>query len=234
MSLLMKPPANHRFRSDRKRCSVTVAGLVMIVLLVPGCGWFGDADRQVVFGTEPDPLEHDYQQLAAYLESEKSCFLISHDSVKVAGMGPRGTRAQGLRSRCFHTVANRTGRGELCDHVSSVSTLLAAGHKNDRQRCLDEAAGNPMYGGQVDREAMYRLAGWDEGRVDELMQRHGLPPEGKYCLLYSREFFAAIDGFPNFAGDDDLEQARSVEWQPHRMLQLPGFPCSGRLMDATG
>lgn len=219
-----------RFRSVRERRFGRSAGQVLIVLLMAGCGWFGDADERVLKGGSPDSLERSYQQLAAYLESEKPCFLIDRESVLVDGMGPRGTRASSLRSRCFHVVANRTGRSELCEHVYSVSTLLAAGYANDRERCLDEAAGNPMYGGQVDHEAMYQLAGWDDQAIDELMQRHQLGAEGEYCLLYSREFFAAINDFPNFAGDDDLEQARAVGWQSHRMLELPGFPCSGKFM----
>lgn len=223
-----------RSRTDRGRRHGPAAGIVLTVVLMTGCGWFGDADKRVVSGASPEQLERSYQQLAAHLESEKPCFLIDRESVLVAGMGPRGTRASSLRSRCFHVVANRTGRDELCEHVYSVSTLLAAGHENDRQRCLEEAAGKPMYGGQVDHEAMYRLAGWDDQRIDELMQRHQLSSDGKYCLLYSPDFFAAIDSFPNFAGDDDLEQARAAEWQPYRMLELPGFPCSGKFMGESG
>lgn len=223
-----------RFLLVRERPPGRVLVLVLAALVLPGCGWFGDADERVIVGTAPDPIERDYQQLAAHLESEKSCFLIDRDSVQVVGIGPRGTRASSLRARCFHVVANRTGRSGLCEHVYSVSTLIAAGHRNDQQRCLDEAAGNPMYGGEVDHGAMHELAGWDDRKIETLMRRHGLPPEGKYCLLYSREFFAAIDDFPNFAEDDDLEQARSVEWRPHSLIELPGFPCSGKFMDAPG
>lgn len=223
-----------RSRSQWERRPSAAAGPVLAVLLLAGCGWFGDADKRVVTAAPPDRLERSYQQLAAYLESEKPCFLIARDSVLVDGLGPRGTRASSLRSRCFHVVANRTGRSELCDHVYSVSTLLAAGHENDRQRCLREAAGNPMYGGQVDHETMYRLAGWDDQRIDELMQHHRIGNKGEYCLLYSREFFAAINDFPNFAGDDDLARAHAVQWRPHRMLELPGFLCTGKFLDTSG
>lgn len=129
-------------------------------------------------------------------------------------------------------MANITGREELCAHVSSVSTFLYSGHEMDRKWCLELAeSGNRSFaGGNVDRQLMLELAGFTENDIDALMRKHDISPNGAYCLLYSREFFAAIENLPNFAGDEDFEEMKAVQWRPHPLLTLQGFPCTGKFL----
>lgn len=85
-------------------------------------------------------------------------------------------------------------------------------------------------GGNVDHRAMFELAGFTETDIRDLMHKHGISADGTYCLLYSREFFAAIENLPNFAGEEDLQAMKAVEWRPHPLLTLQGFPCTGKFL----
>jgi hypothetical protein len=210
--------------------ALTIAGWA--TLAITACGLAGDPDERVFLGKKPDLFEMKYLTLATQIESEKPCYLISRNSISTAPLNPAGVRASYIRSDCFTDVASIVGREELCSHVSSVSTFLYSGHKLNRERCVDLAkSGNRnRAGGDVDRQAMFELAGFTETDVQDLLRKHEISPNGTYCLLYSREFFAAIENLPNFAGEDDLEKMKTVEWRPHQLLTLQGFPCTGKFL----
>jgi len=204
----------------------------VLVLLLTGCGLFGDPDKRVIFPPEPDPLEYQYVELAGHISSEKPCYLISQNSVSVSPLNSPGTRAQFIRSHCFTTVAKRAARPELCQYVASVSTLLYPGHRNNRERCIEEAGQATASSGvgMVDYNAMFELAGFSDEEIRGLIQTHQLPDNGRYCLVFSPAFFEAIERMPRFSSEDGPDQMKNVEWNPHPFLSLPGFPCEGKFM----
>ena len=211
-------------------------GIYLVLgLLLSGCGLVGDPDERVMFPPEPDPLEHRYVELAGQMATEKPCFLISHNSVSVAPLNSPGTRAQYIRSHCFSTVAQRTASPELCEQVVSVSTLLYPGHRNNREQCMEgtEQATSSGGVGIIDHNAMFELAGFSDEKVQELMQAHQIPDNGRYCLIFSPEFFDAIEQMPRFSTEDDLDRMQNVEWKAHPFLTLRGFPCEGRFIDTN-
>lgn len=224
-------PAAARARARR----LGVGLLPACILLLSGCGLMGDPDERVFFPPGADPREYHYVKLARQLASEKPCYLISGESVSVAPLNSPGTRAQLVRSQCFATVARRAARPELCEHVVSVNTFLYPGHRNDRERCIEaaEQATASAGIGIIDHDAMFRLAGFSDEEIDDRLQAHQLPPDGRYCLIFSPEFFERIEQMPRFSPDDDLETMKTIEWRPHPFLRLPGFPCSGRFIDTT-
>ncbi|MCK8516340.1 hypothetical protein M0534_08380 [Methylonatrum kenyense] len=215
------------------KCPSVVVFLICATLL-SGCGFVGDPDQRVLFPSQPHDTEYQYANLARQIASEKPCYLISPDSISVAPFNASGTRAIQLRSRCFATVAERAARPELCEHVVSVSTLLYSGHANDRARCLREADhGQARSGvGVVEEGAMFELAGFSDADIDGLMQAHQLPADARYCLVFSPEFFDAIDHMPRFSSEDEVIGIEDVVWKPHPFLLLPGFPCTGKFVDA--
>ncbi|APX93453.1 hypothetical protein BWR19_11215 [Halomonas sp. 1513] len=83
----------------------------------------------------------------------------------------------------------------------------------------------------VDHDAMLVLAGFSNAEIEALLTAHQLPDHGRYCLLFSPEFFKAIERMPRFSSLDDLERMKRVEWEVHPFLSLPGFPCQGKFMD---
>lgn len=214
-----------------KRLLATI--FLVCVFLLAGCGLFSDPDERVVFPPEPDSREYQYVDLAQHIASEKPCYLISRDSVSVAPLNAPGTRANKIRSHCFSTVAQRTARPELCEHVVSVSTLLYAGHANDRARCVQEASREraPAGVGMIDHDSMFELAGFSQDKVVELMHSYRLPANGRYCLIFSPDFFEAIERMPRFSNADDLESMKQLQWKPHPFLALQGFPCTGKFTD---
>lgn len=216
-----------------KRFAIGI-NLVFIVLLT-GCGLFGDPDKRVIFPPKPDPLEYQYVDLARQMSSEKPCYLISQNSVSVAALNSPGTRARNFRSHCFSTVARRAARPELCKNVFSVSTLLYPGHYNDRERCIEEADQATASGGVgiIDHNDMFELAGFSDVEIYELMQAYQLPDNGRYCLIFSPEFFGAIERMPRFSSEDDMDQMNNVKWKAHPFLTLPGFPCHGKFKDTN-
>ncbi|MDT8450255.1 MAG: hypothetical protein RQ847_08765 [Wenzhouxiangellaceae bacterium] len=82
----------------------------------------------------------------------------------------------------------------------------------------------------MDRELVFELAGFTEEDIEALLRKHEIPPSGTYCLLFSREFFKAIETLPNFGNDEDLEEMKKVEWRPHQLLRLEGYPCTGKFL----
>ncbi|WP_376695403.1 hypothetical protein [Wenzhouxiangella sp. EGI_FJ10305] len=205
---------------------------VWLTSFIIGCGLAGNPDERVLFGKEPQPLEYEYLHLATELWSEKPCYLISDESITVGVIASSGRQASYLRSTCFRYVAAILERPDLCEHVVSVSTLFDSGHDLNQESCEQLARrGDRGYaGGSVEHQAMFELAGFTETDIKDLLRKHDIPPSGTYCLLYSREFFAAIENLPNFAGEDDLEKMKAVEWRPHQLLTLQGFPCTGKFL----
>jgi hypothetical protein len=205
----------------------------LVIIVIGGCGLSGNPDSRMIFPNKPDQTEYDYLKLARQMMSEKPCYLISERSVDVSALNSPGTRAVKVRSSCFYNVAQRAARPELCDEVKSVNTLLYSGHLNNRESCRDDAErGSPSAGiGIIDHDRMYSLAGFTEDEVTELMNAHGLTENGRYCLVFSREFFDAIDTMPNFGSEQDLQKMDELEWRPHPFLKQQGFPCEGRFMD---
>ncbi|WP_017926891.1 hypothetical protein [Thioalkalivibrio sp. HL-Eb18] len=205
-------------------------------VLLAGCGWVGQPDERVLFPSEPDAREYLYVDLARQIASEKPCYLISPASISVAPLSSPGTRAAQLRSRCFATVAQRAARPELCKQVGSVSTLFYSGNANSQERCIQEASqGRPRAGaGMIDHDALFVLAGFSEAEIDALMLAHQLPKNGRYCLVFSPEFFDAIEQMPRFASEDELIGMDDLKWEPHPFLAVPGFPCTGKFLDGPG
>jgi|GEM_PF-1466438 len=203
--------------------------MLFYMLVFSGCGLSGNPDKRVILPPKPDPLESQYLDLARQLGSEKPCYLISSASVFVAPFNSPGTRASFIRSRCFHNAAQATARPELCEQVSSVNTLLYPGYHNNRERCLEDADREKVSSGVgiIDHNTMFEIVGFTKEEISDLMQKHELPKHGVYCLLFSREFFERIVELPNFGSDEDLKRAKSLEWQRHPFLNLPGFPCAG-------
>ena len=221
-----------RARTFNSGPALALTLIACAVTLISGCGLVGDPDERVLFGKEPESLEFEYLHLATELWSEKPCYLISRESMTVGVIGSSGRRASYLRSTCFRYVAAILERPELCRHVVSVSTLFDSGHKLNQESCeqLARSGDHGYAGGNVDREAMFELAGFTETDIRDLLHKHDIPPDGTYCLLYSREFFEAIENLPNFAGEDDLKEMNTVEWRPHQLLTLQGFPCTGKFL----
>ena len=210
--------------------------LVLLWLTVAaGCGLVGDPDERVWWPRQPHDLEYQYINLARFIQSEKPCFLISHDSISLTWVSGPGRQAAYLRSICFHDMAVNLGRPELCDHVVSVSTPLQAGHARNQQACRESVAQSCCAPGtgRVERSLIFDKAGLSPTAVEEMMHRHELPDWATHCLLYSPAFFVALEQLPHFAGDTDLEQARAVEWRPHRDLSLRGSPCRGRFLESS-
>lgn len=212
----------------------TVVVYLMCVIPLTGCGFVGDPDQRVLFPSQPHDTEYQYVNLARQIASEKPCYLISPDGISVAPFNASGTRAIQLRSRCFAAVAERAARPELCEHVVSVSTVLYSGHAIDGDQCIREADhGQARSGvGVMDDAAMFELAGFSDADIDALMTTHNLPADGRYCLVFSPEFFDAISDMPQFSSHDEVVGIDDVAWKPHPFLSLPGFPCTGRFMDA--
>lgn len=212
-----------------------IAVQIVFVAVLTGCGLSGDPDERTFFPSDPDPKEYQYVNLARQIASEKPCYLISHNSVSVMPLNSPGTRAKYVRSHCFSTVARRTARPELCEHVESVSTLLYAGHRNGREQCIQAADRSSASTGVgiVDHDAMFELSGLSSEEVDELMESYQLPENGRYCLIFSPEFFEAIERMPRFSPEDDLGQMKAVKWDPHPFLSLPGFPCEGKFVKSA-
>lgn len=217
---------------DVRRNALPVLFALAVAMAGGGCGWIGDPDHRVLFASTPHDLERQYLHIARHIDSEKPCYLISRDSITVVGMGPRGSRAAYMRSTCFSSLAAITHNPELCREVVSVSTISASGHGRNRERCIEDARrGGPTTGtGAFDQRLLFQLAGWSDAHVDSLMAEHDILSNASYCLLHSREFFKAIESFPNFAAEEDLEKAKKVEWRPHPLLTLLGFPCTGKFL----
>lgn len=209
--------------------------ILMCAGLLVGCGVFSNSDDRVILPPDPDPHEYLYVDLARQTASEKACYLISPISVSVAPLNAPGTQAAYTRSQCFWTVTQRTARPDLCEHVVSVSTLLYSGHANNRERCIQEASRvTPSSGiGIIDHDVMFELAGFSIEDIDALMRKHRLPENGRYCLIFSREFFEAIEQMPRFSSDDDLEQMKKLEWKPHPFLAQAGFLCEGKFANGS-
>lgn len=218
--------------SDNRMVPVTLAVAFCGALILGGCGLGGDPDRRVVFGEPPSDTEIQYLGLARFINSEKPCYLISRDSVIAGGMVSHGNQASFIRSDCFRDIAIENRRPELCEHIVTVNTLLYAGHKLNRRHCeesIERGCCAPGTG-KVDREVVFELAGFKKEDIEALLRKHDIPPSGAYCLLFSREFFKAIENLPNFAGDEDLEGMKKVEWRPHQLLRLQGYPCTGKFL----
>lgn len=57
---------------------------------------------------------------------------------------------------------------------------------------------------------MFKLAGFSEQEIDELMQSHQLPDSGRDCLIFSPDFFEAIAHMPRFSTADDLKPIKNL------------------------
>ncbi len=57
---------------------------------------------------------------------------------------------------------------------------------------------------------MFKLAGFSEQEIDELMQSHQLPDSGRDCLIFSPDFFETIAHMPRFSTADDLEPIKNL------------------------
>jgi len=205
------------------------------MLSLAGCGLLGDPDERRLFPSEPKPQEYQYLELARQMASEKACYLISRNSVSVMPLNSPGTRAQSIRSQCFSEVAKRSARPEPCESVVAVSTLLYSGHRNNRGRCI-QAAGQSRPSaavGIIDHDAMFQLAGLSNEDINRLMQEYELAENGRYCLIFSPEFFEAVERMPRFSSADDREKMKTLQWKPHPFLGLPGFACHGKFPDST-
>lgn len=223
-----------------KRLSSLVVLLAMAVS-ISGCGALSDADDKVFSANsrEPEPAEWLFLALASDIWSEKPCYLIHPESLRVAGFNSAGTQVSYLRSTCFRDVAEATNRPELCDRVRSVSTLLLSGSGLGRQGCIRAASGNSAVSRRLDMPAILELAGYDRAAVDGLLVSAGrfssteraahfrdnepgvFWNEVRQYVIGSREFFDRIDALPGFASAQDVEAMQSVSWRPRFQRDLP-------------
>ncbi len=227
-----------------------LAFMLVMALAMSACGAFSDADDKVFSSNwrQPEPVEQLFLALATDIWSEKPCYLIHPDSMRVAGFNSRGTQVSYLRSTCFRDVAEATNNPALCDKVRSVSTFFLSGASLGTQGCLSSISGHSAVSRNLDMTAILELAGYDAARVNTLLVEAGrfssteraayfrdnhpgiFWNEVRQYVIASPVFFDAIDTLPGFASQQDLQAMQNVAWRPRfrRDLPLPEERASSR------
>lgn len=222
---------------------VSVPAVVSLMLLTSGCGLFSGADETVytMNWRQPEPLEKDYIALANIMESEKPCYLIHPESMRVSGFNSPGTKASLTRSSCFDVAAMVTNDVSLCDQVRSVSHLFYSGASLNRDNCIQSAQGNVGYSFNLEIAKMLDLMGYDDQQINaflvdrgrfsslemaEYFQRNQSSifwAEVRHYLLASEAFFDRIDLLPSFGSPEDRAAMQTVSWRfrPKRDMPLP-------------
>lgn len=237
---------------------LTSVSLLATMILLSGCGLFSNPDKQIysLFENSPNELELQYYNLAGALASEKPCYLISHNSYTVSpGVAPINTSGHVVslhRSRCFHNAARLSLRPDVCENVKSASTWLYSGTDLNTARCREDVAAEQRIRGDLaSTDKVVEDAGLSDSELNSAMLSLRIFPninvleaykaerENQYyrCanryVIYSELFFYKIEGLQNFAGDEDLEEMKSVEWQEHPYISQPGFITSCFLADGA-
>lgn len=207
--------------------------IVILLVLVGGCGLLSDADEKIIFGEtrKPIDLEREYRALASEIQSFKPCYLIHPDSLRKSGFASIGNQVSYLRSRCFLAVARQTGDRDICSSVRSVSTIFLSGADMNADLCR-QVAGSGGSSPSLDVELMVGLAGYTKGEVDAYLVieqrftsleaasrfRREKPDvywgEVRRHLLHSADFFERTRSFPGFASAADEAKMRSLPWSP--------------------
>ena len=214
--------------------SMTKISLIVVLLLLSGCGVISDADEKIIFKQhrEPQALELQFLDLARYLDSAKPCYLIHPQSLVKAPFNPDGSRVSFVRSTCFRDVAFHAGDDSLCQKVRSVSTLLLSGAELNEKNCRETATGYGRVSNNLNVQKILMLAGYSESDVDaslvvagrfstatEALQSRQQSlvhywAEVRETVLHSREFFERIDELPGFADSRDRTDMAAISWQP--------------------
>lgn len=223
--------------------------LLILSVLLGGCGLFSNPDKRIFFGisgSEPNEHERLYYHVAGAIASEKPCYLISPDAYTVApGVAPlnmSGNVVRLHRSACFENAAILSKREELCDKVKTASTLLYSGTGLHADRCRQEVSKQQRVSGNIiETEGIAEFAGITGSELAGAMidlrifpnpeiteaYREERPDQFKRCaeryVIYSKLFFHKIDQFPNYAGSDAHEQLKHSEWREHPYISVPGF-----------
>ena len=116
-------------------------GLILLLLIPPGCGVGSGADRFLFPGTgrHPNWREWGYVYIARYTKSAKPCFKVSKRAYWISAFSGPGTEIELIRSDCFRLVAQLSGDSELCENAPSVSSLWWDGSGLSREKCRQDA-----------------------------------------------------------------------------------------------
>jgi hypothetical protein len=85
---------------------------------------------------KPNPYELLYQQIAVDTDDPRLCYKISPVAYLTASWGGEDSEISYLRSKCFYSIAQNTGRAELCGEVMEAKRFLADGSMFSEENCL--------------------------------------------------------------------------------------------------
>jgi len=215
----------------------TVAMVMLLSLLVSGCGFFSDADEKFYFGEPrgPEKLERQYPALANVLHSIKPCYLINDQSLTTGGFNAVGSQVTLTRSHCFMVVATATGDPKFCQKVRSASTLFLSGSNFGKSTChrlAHSKSGFPT--SRLNVPEIVSLAGYKMEEIDAYLvekdrfssleaamqfRQHRASTywdEVSMTLLHTAEFFDRIEQLPGFGSEEDHAKMRAVPWEPRQ------------------